>query len=265
MRDETPIAPAISERFARDGYVKMEQFISREKAQGLRAAIAAEVAAYEAGARQGDPRYIFARTNHILEISNLFNIVAELSDLSLHRQLAATAAQLIDVSSLRVYHDALLYKRSEHPAVPWHQDEFFSVLDGKVITAWMPLVPVDQAGGALVYASGSDRRGLINRDEFGGDAAVSAYIARQGYELCCPSMVPGDVLFHNGHVFHRSEVNRTDTPRIAYSVFLFEDGACIRPPIFGRQDIVDLIYFPGRGVGDRADTALNPVVYVARK
>lgn len=250
------------EEFNRMGFLKVEGLIGPSEATALRNAIVHEVAEFSAGRREGDERYIFARTNHILEISNLFNILPEFSDLSVHARLAAVGAELIDVESLRLYHDALLYKTKEHPAVPWHQDDYFSVLDGKAITAWMPLVPVSEEEGALIYAPGSAGEGLV---DVGGldDTGVDALLREKGFEFAACSLQPGDVLFHSNLVFHRSNVNVSDVPRIAVSTFLFEDGASIREPVFGKSDIVDMVYFPEREVGDSADTHLNPVVYPA--
>jgi hypothetical protein len=71
------------------------------------------------------------------------------------------------------------------------------------------------------------------------------------------------VLFHSDHVFHRSEPNTGPAPRAAFSVFMFPDGARLRRPPFDRGSLVDSLYFPGRGEGDLADTAINPLVWSA--
>jgi len=258
---EPPVTLEMRRTFDQSGFVKVEGVITQEHAAELREAIVAEVASYKAGRRTDDPRYIFARTNHILEISNLFNIVEGFTSLWLHRRLARIGAALIDAHALRVYHDALLYKTDEHNAVPWHQDEYFSVLDGKAITAWMPLVPVTEDEGSLVYAASSGAEGLLDRSQFVDDDAVDAHLRSCGYHLVATAMTPGDVLFHTNQVFHRSNVNSSPEPRSAFSVFLFEDGARIREPIFGKRGIVDMIYFPGCETGDKAITSLNPVVF----
>jgi ectoine hydroxylase-related dioxygenase (phytanoyl-CoA dioxygenase family) len=259
------VTPAQRRAFQEDGFVKFENVFSAVEVATLREALCAEIAAYEAGRRADDPRYLFARSSdHLLEIANLFNIVPGFTDLSVHRRLAVIAAGLLDVTALRVYQDALLYKTKAHGDVTWHQDDYFSVLDGKGISIWMPLSSVGEQDGSLLYAKRSSHDGLVDREAIGSDADVDAYLRQRGYEIVATALRAGDVLFHSNRVFHRSNPNRTDVPRVAFSLFLFEDGARIRPPEFGRSALTDMVHFPGRDVGDLADTDLNPIVYSER-
>jgi ectoine hydroxylase-related dioxygenase (phytanoyl-CoA dioxygenase family) len=245
-------------RFRQDGFAKIDKVFAVETVTQLRNALVDERTAYNAGAREGDPRYTFARTSSVQVISNLWRIVDQVADLSVHKVLAELAGQLMGMDRLRLYHDSMLYKDTENKAVPWHQDEYFALID-RVVTAWVALAPVRREGGAVIYARGSHNDGLVNIRDM-ADEQVHEYLEGKGYEICCAAVEPGDVLFHTGTIFHRSDRNVTDAPRYAFTAFFFEDGQRLRAQPFGRE-IVDLLYFPGREIGDVADSEFNPLVY----
>ncbi|MFJ6479710.1 phytanoyl-CoA dioxygenase family protein [Streptomyces sp. NPDC091682] len=244
--------------FHQDGFVKISGVFPAEQAELLRGALAAERTAYNAGDRDDDPRYTFARTKSVQVISNLWRIREEFADLSVHRRLGSIAGRLGGMDRIRVYHDSMLYKDTANPPVPWHQDEYFALLD-KVVTAWVALSPVSREDGAVVYARGSHQEGLLDVRGM-SDSDVTQHLRAKGHAFRCPDMAAGDVLFHAGTVFHRSDRNVTGVPRYAFTAFFFEDGKRLRPQPFGTE-LVDLVYFPGRAVGDIADSPFNPVVF----
>ncbi|MEV1088953.1 phytanoyl-CoA dioxygenase family protein [Streptomyces microflavus] len=245
-------------RFKQDGFVKVSNVFPVELVSRLRDALVAERTAYNAGERDGDPRYTFARTSSVQVISNLWRIIDEFADLSVHAKLAEIAGRLMGMDRVRLYHDSMLYKDSENRAVPWHQDEYFALLE-RVVTAWVALAPVRRKDGAVIYARGSHQDGLFNKQGM-SDEDVAELLQEKGYEFCCPDMSPGDVLFHTGTLFHRSDRNETQDPRYAFTAFFCEDGQRLRAQPFG-IDLVDLVYFPGREIGDLADSQYNPLVY----
>jgi ectoine hydroxylase-related dioxygenase (phytanoyl-CoA dioxygenase family) len=220
--------------------------------------MAAEHAAYVAGEREGDPRYTFAGASAILVISNLWRIIDEFADLSVHATLAGLASQLSGIDRLRLYHDAMLYKDSANPASPWHQDEWFRLTD-RIVTAWMPFTALEREGGTLIYARASHHQGIIDCWNM-RDAQVHEHLEGKGYDILPISLQPGDVLIHTGMSFHRSDRIETDGPRYAFTAFFYEDGRRLRPQPFS-DSLVDLVYFPGQQLGEVAGSALNPLVY----
>ena len=114
-----------------------------------------------AGEREGDPRYTFAGASAMLVISNLWRIIDEFADLSVHATLAGPAGQLSGFDRLRLYRDAMLYKDSANPASPWHQDEWFRLTD-RIVTAWMPFTALEREGGTLIYARASHHQGVAD-------------------------------------------------------------------------------------------------------
>lgn len=258
MEPDTMLEADLLRRFDDDGFVKVSGLFSAELVVSLRDALEKEHAACNGGERDGDPRYTLARTTSVELISNVWRIVDEFGDLSIHAKLAQIAGQLTGMDRVRIYHDSLLYKGTNGKAVPWHQDEFYALIDN-VVTAWVALTPVRREGGALAYARGSHHDGLVNILGKSNED-VAEHLRAQGYQVCCPDMEPGDVLFHAGTIFHGSDRNVTTTPRPAFTVFFFEDGRRLRAQPFGRE-VVDLVYFPGQSIGDVAQSPLNPLVY----
>lgn len=243
--------------FATAGFCQVRGVFSPELVERLRRALDAERLAYLAGERVDDPRYTHASIKSVQVISNMWRIVPELADLAVHARLARCAAELSGIDRLRVYHDSMLHKSIENAPVPWHQDEYYALIDD-LVTAWLPLVPVDASTGSLVYARGSHRDGVVNvRGR--SDAEVDDAL-RARYERCTTALQPGDALFHFGRIFHRSERPERALDRLAFSVFMFRDGQRLRAQPYGTE-LVDLKYFPGRAIGDVADSAFNPIVY----
>jgi ectoine hydroxylase-related dioxygenase (phytanoyl-CoA dioxygenase family) len=78
----------------------------------------------------------------------------------LSKRFARVAATLLDVESVRLYHDQALCKEPGGGRTPWHQDQYYWPLDtDRTITLWMPVVDVPADVGSMTFASGSHRLG----------------------------------------------------------------------------------------------------------
>jgi phytanoyl-CoA hydroxylase len=103
--------------------------------------------------------------------------------------------------------------------IHWHQDAHYykqwDPADGKLLSAWLPLVPVDATAGCLELAPGSQRRGLVPQvpsvnglrtvpDEF---IPAAPFVAE---------MQPGDVLFFSDLTLHRALDNHAG--RVRWSI-----------------------------------------------
>lgn len=104
--------------------------------------------------------------------------------------------------------------------IDWHQDAFNSQewdeSDSRILTFWIPLVPVDIDNGCLCLVPGSHRRGLLRQrtDEFGiTKLADTSDAASEGTPF---PLRPGDALMFNDLVLHRSLDNLSD--RIRWSI-----------------------------------------------
>ena len=80
------------------------------------------------------------------------------------RRFAATAAELLGVEGVRLYHDQALIKEAHGGATPWHQDQFYWPLPaGQTVTMWMPLVDVPDVVGSMTFGSGTHALGSLVR------------------------------------------------------------------------------------------------------
>lgn len=133
------------------------------------------------------------------------------------------AARTVLGPELRAYD--LFNGRPREPHAPlqtihWHQDAFNSAewdqADSRILTFWVPLVPVDQESGCLAVVPGSQRLGALTKqtDEF-GISTVEA-VPEDGLNGVPVPMEPGDALMFNELVLHRSLPNRSD--RVRWSI-----------------------------------------------
>eukprot|EP00933_Yihiella_yeosuensis_P067143 TRINITY_DN7178_c0_g1_i2.p1 TRINITY_DN7178_c0_g1~~TRINITY_DN7178_c0_g1_i2.p1 ORF type:complete len:222 (+),score=37.19 TRINITY_DN7178_c0_g1_i2:117-782(+) len=79
--------------------------------------------------------------------------------LAMSEALAGTAAALLGVSCVRLYQDALFWKRHGDDATAWHADLWTApIATNSFITVWMPLQPVDADCSPLVFRTATHRQ-----------------------------------------------------------------------------------------------------------
>lgn len=85
------------------------------------------------------------------KINAVENII--LYDHPQHR-LAKAAAILLDVPSVRLYQDAIFWKRPHDGPTPWHVDARMAPFDTQhMITFWIPLQSIPKNGSGLTFCS----------------------------------------------------------------------------------------------------------------
>jgi ectoine hydroxylase-related dioxygenase (phytanoyl-CoA dioxygenase family) len=81
--------------------------------------------------------------------------IPEIEELALHSRLPAIAAALMATPQVRFYHDHVLVKEGRtRQRTPWHQDQPYYNVDGRGVSAWIPVDPVP-ADGCLELVAGS--------------------------------------------------------------------------------------------------------------
>ena len=177
---------------------------------------------------------------------NLWQSDPAMAEVTLHPELGRTAAALLGVDAVRVYHDQALYKVAGGGHTPWHQDQWYWPLDtDRTITMWLPLHDVDPAMGDLEFAAGThagpigDEAISDEADAFYDRHLADADIARKS----TGSMRAGDASFHLGWTLHRANPNLTDHDREVMTVIWFADGARVTEPANDGQqlDRLDLV------------------------
>lgn len=161
--------------------------------------------------------------------------------------LAESAAILLDVPAVRLYQDAVFWKRSEDGPTPWHTDARMAPFDtSNMITFWIPLQPVKQSGLVFCSKSHSDFALPFWSDVAEANSADSPWsnLEERYCSLPCVDYMPmelGDVTVHSGWTLHCAGAGG-DEDRLALAI-TFVDA---RAPI--RRDAV-----AGSCKGDRED------------
>ena len=85
----------------------------------------------------------------------------------LSKRLGKFAAEMLQVSSVRIYHDDFLCKEPGGGRTPWHYDGFhYPIASNKIGTMWIPLPPTPQEMGPLELAKGMKTYELIKEIPF---------------------------------------------------------------------------------------------------
>jgi len=269
-RDTSPpqsdLAPAALERFRRDGHVTLRGALDPARLAAVEPALTALVQARNRHA--GVPwseRSTYQRA--FVQVTNLWRDDPSARAFVFARDLAGLAAALLEVPSVRLYHDQALYKEPSTGAgghTPWHVDQYYWPLaSDRSITAWIPLVDVPLEMGPLCFASGSHT--LAAGRHLAISDASEEHCASLLRAAGCPHSVEpfqlGDVSFHLGWTYHNAPPNRTDRVRKVMTVIYIDAAMRIAAPAHDAQRHDMEVWFPGLGPGDRAASELNPVLY----
>jgi len=266
MSSQTATLSAISDEqrkdLWRDGHVVVRGLISPDPLEPYRQAINNAVRSYSTENRHLEDRDTYGKA--FLQIANLWTKDDAVKRFVFNKRFAQTAAYLLGVEKVRLYHDQALFKEPGGGHTPWHQDKFYWPLDtDKMITMWVPLVDADEEMGLMRFASGSHKFGAVKSIEISDESETfySEYISQHGFQIDGPSaMSAGDATFHLGWTIHSAGPNRTSRMREVMTVIYFADGAQITKPAdeFQRADLD--AWFPGQSPGEVAGSPLNPVL-----
>jgi ectoine hydroxylase-related dioxygenase (phytanoyl-CoA dioxygenase family) len=143
----------------------------------------------------------------------------------LSARLAHTVAQLMEVSSVRLYMDQVFQKVPRTGQTGWHIDGFNVPFNtSKLGTLWIPLDEVTPENGAVVYVSGGvhgDRLGLPNANA--GDWVDQNFDDLELVDYGGHHKL-GDAMFHRGDVIHKAEPNDTPRTRTVLALVFVADG-----------------------------------------
>jgi len=89
-------------------------------------------------------------------------------------------------------------------ADPWHQDQYYWRSTQEQRHALDALVDITVEMGALTFASGSHKQGLLSHTAISDDsqALYDQYVREQGFPVVNQAMRAGDATFHSGWLAH---------------------------------------------------------------
>jgi ectoine hydroxylase-related dioxygenase (phytanoyl-CoA dioxygenase family) len=191
------------DEFTADGVVCVRNVLGADEVEVARTAIERVMTApgplAQVASGADDPgRFFedFCRWTDIDEIERLakFSAVPEI------------AAQLMATAQVRFFHDHVLVKEGgTRQRTPWHQDQPYYNVDGRGVSAWIPIDPVPQAGCLEVVAGTHTGPWLMPRTFLTGEAKwfpegslrelPDVDADRASFDIRSFEMQPGDALF----------------------------------------------------------------------
>lgn len=241
--------------FQRDGFIKLKELISPESLALLRSEMSLlfEETVSQLGSRFGS-----------LEMMWPGNSV--LKKFVFSSRLARLAAELLDVSKVRLYHDNALSKQPGCGRTPWHYDgHHFPIATRDVCTLWLPLQAIPDNMGPLGFARGLNLVDMVadipfSKFDTSYDQKIMEKFRQEGVAVDSGPFDLGEASFHHNYCFHTAGPNRTTTQRMVLATTYFADGArVIDAPHMVNGDWRQ--FMPGIEPGDVIDTELNPILY----
>lgn len=168
--------------------------------------------------------------NVFLQLVNLWTTNEEMRRLVLDRRLGKLAAELAEVTEVRLYHDHAMIKQPWANPTNWHVDAsgcpFFS---RRANVLWLPLDDVTVRNGCLYFLPGTHRTSRFEVDAPLAEASIggilAAYPEWRGIEPAAAEAKAGDGVFFSAMVAHAAGPNMTIHPRRAVALVYIPHGA----------------------------------------
>ncbi|PZD96819.1 phytanoyl-CoA dioxygenase family protein [Paenibacillus sambharensis] len=252
LSDPFPLGTEQVSDYQEQGHLYVPGVISAEAVRTFRSRIYALVERLGRGVLHSYIRDDFG--GKFLELTNVWRLDPELRELTFARRFARMAAELLQVPSVRLHYDCILFKEEGGGPTPWHQDQLAWPLDTEhTITMWMPLSDIPSEIGSLSFLTGSHRL---------GKASMLDAVRQNLPEVSYGAMKAGDATFHSGWTFHAAKGNPMKRTRDVFAIVYYADGAVLTAPGTEayRQEHLNK-FFPGQKPGEAAASELNPLLW----
>jgi ectoine hydroxylase-related dioxygenase (phytanoyl-CoA dioxygenase family) len=221
------VSDEVRAAFAQQGFVVAPDLLTDDELAMYGAAVDAAVERRQAH----DSRTLDEKTRYeqsFQQCLNLWEDCPAVAPLTFHPRLAEAAAQLLDIPSVRIWHDQALYKEAGGKGTDAHQDQpYWPIEETDTVTAWIPFQDVRAANGAMHYVPGSHRFGLrkFSNIFFGEGFDLERGEEARGVSPVTVELDAGSVAFHHGLTIHGAASNTSDAPRRVHTVIYFADGS----------------------------------------
>ncbi|MCC6282429.1 MAG: phytanoyl-CoA dioxygenase family protein [Saprospiraceae bacterium] len=257
-----PLSPEAVDFFQKNRYIKLKNVFDADTLAYYGELISQKVAELNTNDKPLDARDTYGKA--FLQIFNLWREEEEIRDFVFSKRLGKIAADLMQTTGVRMYHDQALYKEGGGGITPWHADQYYWPLaTDKTITAWIPLQAVPLDMGPLEFSAGShvivEGRELAISDD--SEAILQKRLRVTDFQHVIEPFDLGEVSFHSGWVFHRAGANQTDQMRRVMTVIYMDKDMLLKEPENDNQINDWNTWCPGAVVGEVIDTELNPVIY----
>src|SRR5712691_6575815 len=139
--------------------------------------------------------------------------IPEIERLARHSSVPQIAAALMSTRLVRFYHDHELVKEGgTRQRTPWHQDQPYYNVDGRGVSAWIPVDPVPEDGCLELVASSHRGPWLMPRTFLDGEARwfpegslaelPDIEADRDAFDIRRFELQPGDAIFFDFLTVH---------------------------------------------------------------
>jgi len=248
--------------FQKHRYIKLKQVLNEETLAYYDTIISEVVVRLNTQQKKMEERTTYQKA--FLQLFNLWQQDERVKALVFSPRLAQIAADLMQCSGSRLYHDQALYKEPGGGITPWHADQYYWPLEtDKTVTAWMPLhaVPLDM--GPLEFSAGSHQIVDGRELEIGDDSEkeIQQRLRVTDFAHVIEPFEAGEISFHSGWVFHRAGANKTQEMRKVMTIIYMDKDMRLKQPENANQQNDWDTWCPGARVGEVIETELNPLLY----
>lgn len=257
-----PLTQAQIDFYQKHRYIKLKEVLDAETLQFFNQAITAQVAKMDTDSVPLDKRDTYGKA--FLQLFNLWLEDDTVKALVFSKRIGKIAADLMQASGSRLYHDQALFKEGGGGITPWHADQYYWPLEtDKTVTAWIPLQATPLEMGPLEFSAGShvivDGRELAIGDE--SESAIDQRLRVTDFNHVIEPFDAGEISFHSGWVFHRAGANQTNDMRKVMTIIYMDKDMILKNPENKNQEHDRNTWCPGAQVGAIINTPINPVLF----
>lgn len=219
-------------RFEAQGYAVFEQLLPETLVRAAAAEAASLFESFPSGS--GAELTVYGSSESALDrlarIDHPHLASPAIAELLRHRSLGAASAALMGSEAVQAWYVHMSRKppaNGSRAHIGWHQDgQYSDFMDGRFVTAWIPLTAIDPSDSPICYVPGSHRLGVIGGSGFSGEVSAEELkdrlLARcamewSEVEVCAR---PGTVAIHDSLIIHGSRGNVGARPRLALTVHM---------------------------------------------
>lgn len=248
--------------YEKNRYIKLKQVLDAETLSHFNQIISKKVSEMNQMETPLEQRSTYGKA--FLQLFNLWREDEGIKELIFNKRMAKIAADLMQVKSVRLYHDQALFKEAGGGITPWHADQHYWPLEtDKTVTAWIPLQGTPLEMGPLEFSAGSQEimegRDLSISDE--SEAAIQKRLKVTDYKHVIEPFDVGEISFHSGWVFHRAGANSTNQVRKVMTIIYMDADMKLKKPSNEGQTNDWHTWCPGATIGEKINTPINPILY----
>lgn len=248
--------------FQLNGFIKIREVLSPELLQYMNQVISAAVAELNTQTVAIEKRDTYGKA--FLQVMNIWEKSDLVKEIVFSKKLAKIAANLMQVSGVRLYHDQALFKEPGGGFTPWHADQYYWPLStDKTVTAWIPLQKTGLEMGPLEFSAQSQQleEGRTLKISDDSENLIRQKLSLNHFEKIVEPFDAGEISFHMGWTFHRAGPNTTADMRKVMTIIYMDKDMVLQEPKNENQVADWHTWCPGAEPGQPIDTPLNPILY----